>query len=57
LVQDGDRVQQQAHKLDPSDKAFLKYMINVISLGSFVEPSLTEQKTLFEIKRKLDDEQ
>jgi hypothetical protein len=50
-------LQQQAHKLDPSDKAFLKYMINVISLGSFVEPSLTEQKTLFEIKRKLDDEQ
>jgi hypothetical protein len=50
-------LQQQAHKLDLSDKAFLKYMINVISLGSFVEPSLTERKTLFEIKRKLDDEQ
>lgn len=46
-------LQRQEHKLDKTDQAFLREMVNWLAMDR--EPTLSHQKLIIDIKRKVDD--
>jgi hypothetical protein len=47
------KMEQEAHKLDPEDRRYIRLMIIMMEMGT--EPTLGHRKQIIEIKRKLDD--